>query len=224
MSPNAAVATPAVWTSRRARVRCIGRHNRLARSAGRRERFRRVDSRCIAVQITVGALAAMAGRGLIFSGAVVVLRCTQTLLKRLHQTPVDAPASSTVLGDWYANILWVYRKPLVLAVSARTLLPVLLPRAGYKFHSREHGVRLARCSTFFGWCPGWLRIWVAVASNWLRRTRFFDNSSSSPSGRLPAASGGRSGSASRLYSPRESHQLGVKRLFSSGPRPFFAGI
>src|SRR3989454_7648839 len=90
----------------------------------------------------------MAGRGLIFSGAVVVLRCTQTLLKRLHQTPVDAPASSTVLGDWYANILWVYRKPLVLAVSARTLLPVLLPRAGYKFHSREHGVRLARCSTF----------------------------------------------------------------------------
>jgi len=69
----------------------------------------------------------MAGRGLIFSGAVVVLRCTQTLLKRLHQTPVDAPASSTVLGDWYANILWVYRKPLVLAVSARTLLPVLLP-------------------------------------------------------------------------------------------------
>jgi len=69
----------------------------------------------------------MAGRGLIFSGAVVVLRCTQTLLKRLHQTPVDASASSTVLGDWYANILWAYRKPLVLAVSARTLLPVLLP-------------------------------------------------------------------------------------------------
>jgi len=59
---------------------------------------------------------------------MVVLRCTQTLLRRLHQTPAeDAPASSTVLGDWYANILWVYRKPLVLAVSARTLLPVLVP-------------------------------------------------------------------------------------------------
>lgn len=37
------------------------------------------------------------------------------------------PASSTVLGDWYANILWVHRRPLVLAVSARTLLPVLFP-------------------------------------------------------------------------------------------------
>jgi hypothetical protein len=59
---------------------------------------------------------------------MVVLRCTQTLLKRLHQTPVeDARTSSTVLGDWYANVVWVHRKPLVLAVSARTLLPVLLP-------------------------------------------------------------------------------------------------
>ena len=70
----------------------------------------------------------MADWGLIFSGAMVVLRCTQTLLRRLHQTPAeDAPGSSTVLGDWYANIPWVYRKPLVLAVSARTLLPVLVP-------------------------------------------------------------------------------------------------
>ena len=59
---------------------------------------------------------------------MVVLRCTQRLLRRLRQKPAeDAPASSTVLGDWYANILWVYRKPLVLAVSARTLLPVLVP-------------------------------------------------------------------------------------------------
>jgi len=66
--------------------------------------------------------------GLIFSGAVVVVRCTQTMLRRLQQKPVDdGPASSTVLGDWYANILWVHRKPLVLAVSARTLLPVLFP-------------------------------------------------------------------------------------------------
>ncbi len=65
---------------------------------------------------------------------MVVLRCTQTLLlRRIHQTPVeDAPASSTVLGDWYANLLWVHRKPLVLAVSARTLLPVLL-------HARDRG-------------------------------------------------------------------------------------
>ena len=40
---------------------------------------------------------------------------------------VHPPASSTLLGDWYANVLFVYRKPLILAVSARTLLPVLIP-------------------------------------------------------------------------------------------------
>lgn len=59
---------------------------------------------------------------------MVVLRCTQKLLRRLRQNPVeDAPASTTVLGDWYASLLWLHRKPLILAVSARSLLPVLVP-------------------------------------------------------------------------------------------------
>ena len=59
---------------------------------------------------------------------MMVLRCTRKLLQRLRQTPVEnAPISSTLLGDWYANVLFVSRKPLILAVSARTLLPVLVP-------------------------------------------------------------------------------------------------
>lgn len=59
---------------------------------------------------------------------MVVLRCTRKLLRRLRRTPAEeAPTSSTLLGDWYANVLFVYRKPLILAVSARTLLPVLIP-------------------------------------------------------------------------------------------------
>ena len=59
---------------------------------------------------------------------MVVLRCTQRLLRRLGRAPADdVPTSSTVLGDWYASIVWVHRKPLVLSVSARTLLPVLVP-------------------------------------------------------------------------------------------------
>ncbi len=59
---------------------------------------------------------------------MVVLRCTRKLLRRLRKTPVeDVPRSTTLLGDWYANVLWVYRKPLILAVNARTLLPVLIP-------------------------------------------------------------------------------------------------
>src|SRR5207245_6167044 len=68
------------------------------------------------------------GRALSFGRAMVVLRCTRKLLRWLREKPVeDAAASSTLLGDWYANLLWVYRKPLILAVSARTLLPVLIP-------------------------------------------------------------------------------------------------
>ena len=59
---------------------------------------------------------------------MVVLRCTRKLLKRLHARPVDiSPPSTTLLGDWYANVLFVQRKPIILAVSARTLLPLLVP-------------------------------------------------------------------------------------------------
>ena len=55
-------------------------------------------------------------------------RCTQKFLRRLRKAPSDtAPVSSGLLGDWYANVLFVNRKPLVLAVSARTLLPLLIP-------------------------------------------------------------------------------------------------
>jgi hypothetical protein len=59
---------------------------------------------------------------------MIVLRCTAKLLRRLRKPPADEPpASTSLLGDWYANVLQVYRKPLILAVSARTLLPVLIP-------------------------------------------------------------------------------------------------
>jgi hypothetical protein len=39
-------------------------------------------------------------------------------------------ASTTVLGDWYANILFSRPQQLVLCVSERTLLPVVLPAKG----------------------------------------------------------------------------------------------
>lgn len=55
----------------------------------------------------------------------MTLRCTQKLLRRLEVT--DRPAASTtVLGDWYANILFSRPHQLVLCVSERSLLPVVL--------------------------------------------------------------------------------------------------
>lgn len=57
---------------------------------------------------------------------VVVLRCTQRLLGRLR-CPVEPspPPSSTRLGDWYANLVYVGREQFVLAVSEKTFLPVV---------------------------------------------------------------------------------------------------
>ena len=57
-----------------------------------------------------------------------VLRCTQKLLDRLNCTPDPKPAPpDTVLGDWYANLIRVGRIQVVLAVSKRSLLPVVVP-------------------------------------------------------------------------------------------------
>ena len=56
------------------------------------------------------------------------LRCTQKLLRRgLTESSGSSQAASTLLGDWYANILFVRPQQLVLCVSERTLLPVVLP-------------------------------------------------------------------------------------------------
>ena len=56
------------------------------------------------------------------------LRCTQKLLQRMGTlAPSDDATSTTVLGDWYANILFSRPRQLVLCVSERTLLPVVVP-------------------------------------------------------------------------------------------------
>lgn len=56
------------------------------------------------------------------------LRCTQKLLVRLNSAPDPEPAPpDTVLGDWYAKLVRVGRTQVVLAVSERTLLPVVVP-------------------------------------------------------------------------------------------------
>lgn len=57
---------------------------------------------------------------------MVTLRCTRKLLRRLAQSE-QSTAPTTVLGDWYANVLFSRPQQLVLCVSERSLLPVVLP-------------------------------------------------------------------------------------------------
>jgi hypothetical protein len=57
---------------------------------------------------------------------MVVIRPTRKLQRTLRVSQM-AGASDTALGDWYVNRLIVDRQPLLLLVSAASLLPVLVP-------------------------------------------------------------------------------------------------
>ncbi len=56
------------------------------------------------------------------------LRCTKTLLSKMGSTPIpDTRKPTTVLGDWYANVIPTSRGEIVICTNERTLLTVILP-------------------------------------------------------------------------------------------------
>jgi hypothetical protein len=58
---------------------------------------------------------------------LVVMRCTRKLLARLRISPEPvAERSTTILGDWYADLLYMRPQQLVLLVNAETRLPLLV--------------------------------------------------------------------------------------------------
>ena len=58
---------------------------------------------------------------------MVILRATRKVLRSLPQSAVEVYVSDTALGDWYVNRMVVDRQPLLLMVSALSLLAVLTP-------------------------------------------------------------------------------------------------
>lgn len=56
------------------------------------------------------------------------IRGTKKFLDRVGRPDPDPPASSTVLGDWYANVLF-WRPQVAVFVNAITFVPVLMPLA-----------------------------------------------------------------------------------------------
>ena len=56
------------------------------------------------------------------------IRGTKKFLDRVGRPDPDPPASSTVLGDWYANVLF-WRPQVAVFVNAATFVPVLMPLA-----------------------------------------------------------------------------------------------
>lgn len=60
---------------------------------------------------------------------MTLVRATTKLLKRLRQTPSrgDPDPGSNPLGEWYADIFFVQREPVVLMLNAATCAALLLP-------------------------------------------------------------------------------------------------
>jgi hypothetical protein len=58
---------------------------------------------------------------------MVTLRATKKVLRLLPPSPGAGVPSTTALGDWYVNRMVVDRQPLLLLLSARSLLTILTP-------------------------------------------------------------------------------------------------
>ena len=55
------------------------------------------------------------------------IRCTRKLLDRMRlEIEPNPPVPTTILGDWYANLLRFGKQQYILCVSEKTLLPVLM--------------------------------------------------------------------------------------------------
>lgn len=68
---------------------------------------------------------------------MLTIRCTRKLLKRLGaEASVDPPSPTNRLGDWYANLVFVRRAPLIICVSERSLLPVIEAKGVSSFGAR----------------------------------------------------------------------------------------
>lgn len=67
---------------------------------------------------------------------MITLHCTAKVLKRFGLEPnPEAMSPTSVLGNWYANLLNVEHQRHVLCVSERTFLPVIMPARQAEFPS-----------------------------------------------------------------------------------------
>jgi hypothetical protein len=59
--------------------------------------------------------------------SMVILRATQKLAATLPTTTLGGETSDTALGDWFVNRFVIDRRPLLLLLSEKSLLPILTP-------------------------------------------------------------------------------------------------
>jgi tetratricopeptide (TPR) repeat protein len=82
---------------------------------------------------------------------MVVLRCTQQLLRRLRASPqAEVPRSTTKLGDWYGTAFQVGRRRYGLFISEHTRLPILLDAAELRHLPDALSERMGQVLTVLG--------------------------------------------------------------------------
>ncbi len=79
-------------------------------------------------------------RSLITPGgaAIILIRGTQRLLRRIGRQSINLGASTNALGDWYATLVYAGRTQLVLCTSANSLLSVVFEAKQARMRIREH--------------------------------------------------------------------------------------
>lgn len=63
---------------------------------------------------------------------MVIIRATKRVLNTLRNWAAEEEESETSLGDWCVNRIVIDRKPLLLLVSSKSLLPIVTPARDLK--------------------------------------------------------------------------------------------
>ena len=84
---------------------------------------------------------------------MVVLRLTRKLLSRVGPPNAVATPSTTVLGDWFAHLVFVGHKRYALLVSEHSRLPVVMPGRDLKHLTRNFPGALAQVLHALGLHP-----------------------------------------------------------------------
>ncbi len=81
-----------------------------------------------------------------------VVRGTKKFLDRVGRPVADPPASTSTLGEWYANVLF-WRPQVALFVNAATFLPVMMPLAPAAGVVRRFPAEMAKVVNALGLDP-----------------------------------------------------------------------
>jgi hypothetical protein len=84
---------------------------------------------------------------------MVILRLTRKLLSRVGAPATVTTPSTTMLGDWFGNLVFVGHQRYVLLVSEHSRLPVIMPGRELKNLTRNFPAALAEVLQALG-IPG----------------------------------------------------------------------